>query len=684
MSPDPISPKKSHRNEPLERSVQRILKSDPYLNPYEKIFYRRLSKIAATEQRLTQGKMSLADFASGHEYFGLHFINDLCIFREWAPNATRIFLIGEMTDWQEKKEFGLTPVENGVWEMQLPAEVFQHGDLYRLRIHWSGGEGDRIPAYARRVVQDPETLIFNAQVWQPHSPYQWQCHDFRRSPGAPLIYEVHIGMAQEEGKIGSYREFTEKILARVVASGYNTLQIMAIQEHPYYGSFGYQISNFFAASSRFGTPEDLKALIDAAHIAGLTVLMDIIHSHAVSNEVEGLSRFDGTSYQYFHNGFRGRHELWDSRCFDYGKHQVLHFLLSNCRFWLDEYRLDGFRFDGITSMLYLHHGMNKAFTSYDDYFDDSVDEDALTYLALANRVIHSVRPDAITIAEDVSGMPGLAVPFEDGGYGFDFRFAMGVPDFWIKLIKEVADEYWPIDHLWHELTNRRADEKTINYAESHDQALVGDQSIIFRLIGADMYDHMQINSENLKVERGMALQKMIRLITLGTAGHGYLNFMGNEFGHPEWIDFPREDNNWSYHYARRQWHLVDDQNLKYHFLARFDRDMIDLAKTYRLLDDSQLSFLYEHSDDKVVGFERAGLWFTFNFHPAQSYTDYRFEVPPGKYRLLLTSDAAEYGGHNRLLANQEHLTICQKAAKGERNYLSLYLPTRTALVLLKF
>ena len=665
-------------NEQIHQALERLLQADSWLEPYKEIIQRRLLKTDETRQKLTGGKMSLADFASAHEYFGLHFANGQWVFREWAPNATAIFLIGDVTRWQEKDAFALNALDDGIWEIRLAADTFNHGDLYRLRIHWPGGMGDRIPAYARRVVQDPQSLIFNAQVWRPDSPYGWQSKNFQRPSEAPLIYEAHIGMAQEEGKVGSYQEFSANILPRVIASGYNTLQIMAIPEHPYYGSFGYQVSNFFAASSRFGTPEDLKALIDKTHSAGLAVIIDLIHSHAVSNEVESLSRFDGTLYQYFHDGPRGRHELWDSRCFDYGKHQVLHFLLSNCRFWLDEYHLDGFRFDGITSMLYRHHGFNKAFTSYDDYYGDSVDEEALTYLALANEVIHTVRPDALTIAEDVSGMPGLAVAAENGGYGFDFRFAMGIPDFWIKLIKETPDEHWPLDHMWHELTNRRSDEKTISYAESHDQALVGDQSIIFRLIGADMYDHMHINSQNIKVDRGLALQKMIRLITLASAGNGYLNFMGNEFGHPEWIDFPREGNSWSYHYARRQWHLVDDDNLKYQFLARFDRDMIALAKTHHLLDKADLRLIYVHSDNKIIIFKRADLLFAFNFHPQQSYTGYRFEAPSGTYRMLLNNDAVQYGGHGRLTEDQEHLTLPEH---GNSHYLSLYLPSRTAIVL---
>jgi 1,4-alpha-glucan branching enzyme len=662
--------------------LNRLLKIDAYLQPYADVIGQRLERIEKTADRLTLGKMSLADFAAGHEYFGLHFQNNEWVFREWAPNATAIYLVGEMTGWQQRREFSLEKGDEGVWEIRLSQEKLEHGTLYRLRIHWPGGEGDRIPAYARRVIQDPETKIFNAQVWQPPAPYRWKNTDWQRPDEPPFIYEVHIGMAQEEEKIGTYQEFTRSILPRILATGYNTLQLMAVQEHPYYGSFGYQVSNFFAASSRFGTPDDLKALIDTAHEAGLSVIMDIVHSHAVSNEVEGLSRFDGTLHQYFHGGPRGKHLAWDSRCFDYGKHQVLHFLLSNCRYWLDEFRFDGFRFDGITSMLYLHHGLERAFTSYDDYFDDSVDEDALTYLALANRLIHDIRPDALTVAEDISGMPGLASPLSKGGFGFDYRFAMGIPDYWIRLVKDTPDEAWPMGNLWNELTNRRSEERTISYSESHDQALVGDQSIIFRLIGADMYDGMHIDDTRLQVDRGIALHKLIRLITLATADSGYLNFMGNEFGHPEWIDFPREGNNWSYKYARRQWQLVDNVDLKYHLLAKFDRDMITLAKQYCLLDASMPHLLHEHSEDKIIAFERKGLIFVFNIHPDRSFSDYRFEAPAGMYKMALDSDAPLYGGHGRLDPDQIHFSLKIQEKDHLRQQISLYLPSRSAQILI--
>ncbi len=661
---------------------EKFYEKDPFLNSYRIDIERRISNIVKREAALTLGTKSLAGFACGHHYFGLHFLENKWVFREWAPGADSISLIGDVTGWEEKKEFTLKRInEEGIWEICLPAETLKHGDLYRLLIRWPGGEGDRIPSYATRVVQDSQTLIFNAQVWSPPVPYKWSCSNFTRQEEPPLIYEAHIGMAQEEAKTGTYREFADKTLPRIIASGYNTIQLMAIQEHPYYGSFGYQVSSFFAPSSRFGTPDDLKELIDRAHSAGLAVTMDLIHSHSVCNEVEGLSRFDGTLHQYFHYGPRGMHTAWNSRCFDYGKNQVLHFLLSNCQYWLEEYKFDGFRFDGVTSMLYLHHGLGKNFSCYDDYFNQAVDEDSLTYLALANKLIHEIRPDTLTIAEDISGMPGLAVSVSEGGFGFDYRFSMGIPDYWIRLVKDMYDEDWPTGTLWYELNSRREDEKSISYSESHDQALVGDQTLIFRMIGSDMYYHMSMHDKNYRVARGIALHKLIRLITLATAGNGYLNFIGNEFGHPEWIDFPRPGNNWSYNYARRQWHLVDDPSLKYHLLAKFDRDMLSLAKRFYLLNSPAPMLLYENTNDKIIAFRRAGLLFVFNFHPTRSFTDYCFDAPPGTYKMIFDSDATEYCGYGRLNPDQEHFTLSDKSKNSQRQFICLYLPTRTGIVL---
>lgn len=659
-----------------------LIKKDPWLMPYSEAINGRYEYALQKEKALTQGVGTLSDFATGYLYFGLHRTADGWVFREWAPNATQIYMIGSFNGWKEDPQYRLERIENGVWEIKLPRQALHHGDYFKLFMHWSGGSAERIPAWANRVVQDPETYIFSAQIWEPEDAYQFKNKNFIPNKDPLMIYECHIGMAQEEEKVGSYEEFRKNILPRIAADGYNAIQIMAVQEHPYYGSFGYHVSNFFAVSSRSGTPDDLKRLIDEAHALGIAVIMDIVHSHAVKNELEGLGRFDGSFDQYFLPGERREHPAWDSLCFDYGKNEVVHFLLSNCKFWMEEYKFDGFRFDGVTSMLYLSHGLGESFSGYADYYNGNQDGDAICYLTLANKLIHQVNPNAITIAEEMSGMPGLAVSVKDGGLGFDYRMAMGIPDYWIKLLKEKKDEEWNVTDMFWELTNRRADEKTISYAESHDQALVGDKTIIFRLIDKKMYWHMMRDDKDLDVDRGMALHKMIRLVTASTINGGYLNFMGNEFGHPEWIDFPREGNGWSYKYARRQWSLVDSKDLKYQYLGAFDKAMIRLLTAVSRFEETRIEPVWDSRGDQVLAFSRKNQLFVFNFNPDHSFSDYGLLVKKGKYKVVLDSDAGEFGGFDRIDKTIDYTTIPDPLYVSQgKEWLRLYLPARTAIVL---
>ncbi len=665
-----------------------ILKNDPWLAPYASAIEGRHQDVQRKLKELTAASGTLSDFANAHKYFGLHRTKEGWVFREWAPNASAITLIGDFSGWKTLPEFRLRRVGgglSGVWEGTFPADAIADGQLYKMLVEWPGGSGERIPAYANRVLQDPNTYIFSAQVHAPKRAFAWHDKGFEPDTAPLLIYECHIGMAEEKEGVGTYEEFRKNVLPRIEKDGYNAIQIMAIQEHPYYGSFGYHVSNFYAASSRFGTPEDLKRLIDDAHKRGIAVIMDIVHSHAVKNENEGIGRLDGSVDQYFHsNQSRREHPAWDSLCFDYGKDEVIHFLLSNCKYWLEEYHFDGFRFDGVTSMLYYDHGLGKAFGSYADYYDGGQDVDAIVYLTLANMLIHEVRPKAITIAEEMSGMPGLAIPFKDGGIGFDYRMAMGIPDYWIKTLKEKKDEDWHPTSIFWELTNRRADEKTISYVESHDQALVGDKTVIFRLIDSKMYWHMMVGDNDADVARGMALHKMIRLVTLSTINGGYLNFMGNEFGHPEWIDFPREGNGWSYKYARRQWDLVDRQDLQYRFLNAFDNAMVELVSHIHNFQSKSIQKLWEKDDDQILAFMRGEYIFVFNFNPFKSFSDYGILAPAGSYTTVLSSDNPAFGGFGNVDETVTHFTVpdplYEPAGLGR---LMLYLPARTAIVLRK-
>lgn len=672
-----------------------LVARDKYLEPFEEAIQGRHDHALWKINELTRNsEVSLSDFANGYQYFGLHQLKDGWVFREWAPHATDIFLVGDFNNWTESESYKCNRIAGtGNWELYLPLDAISHGNLYKMHVKWEGGSGERIPAWATRVVQDDITKIFSAQVWAPKEEYQWKDNRFcleeskKKRTFTPkkdplLIYECHIGMAQDAEKVGTYTEFKDNILPRIASAGYNAIQIMAIQEHPYYGSFGYHVSSFFAPSSRCGTPEELKELIDTAHQMGISVIMDIVHSHAVKNEVEGLGNIAGDPNQYFYSGERREHPAWDSLCFDYGKNEVIHFLLSNCKYWLTEFHFDGFRFDGVTSMLYYSHGLGETFTGYQDYFNGHQDDNAICYLTLANELIHQVYPKAITIAEEVSGMPGLAAKFKDGGYGFDYRLAMNIPDYWIRTIKEKKDEDWKPSSIFWEVKNRRADEKTISYCESHDQALVGDKTIIFRLIDADMYWHFKRGDETNLVHRGIALHKMIRLVTLGSINGGYLNFMGNEFGHPEWIDFPREGNGWSHKYARRQWNLVDNEDLDYHFLSDFDRAMIKVVKSEKHFNLTPVEEVWHNDGDQVLAFKRGKLLFVFNFSPTQSFADYGLLVEAGEYEVVLNTDAKDFGGNGLADDNVKHFTnydpLYEKVGKG---WLKLYIPARSAIVL---
>ncbi|MEL6559339.1 MAG: alpha amylase C-terminal domain-containing protein [Bacteroidota bacterium] len=661
--------------------VPDLIKNDPWLAPYEDQVRSRIERYENRLKALKKDYGGLKKFASAYQTLGFNYDKKRkgWTYREWAPGATGLALIGDFNNW-DSTSHQLERKDEDIWEVFIAGEI-QHGAKFKVRVTSEKGVQDRIPAYADYVTQNPETHDFTAEIYAPEKSFKWTDGKFKIGSERDnlYIYECHVGMAQEEEKVGTYREFAERILPRIAEAGYNAIQVMAIQEHPYYGSFGYHVSNFFAPSSRFGTPDDLKFMINKAHQLGLIVIMDLVHSHAVKNTAEGLNEFDGTDYQYFHAGPKGDHSAWDSKLFNYGKEEVLQFLLSNVKYWLDEYHVDGFRYDGVTSMLYTHHGDHVSFDHYDKYFND-LDWDVVLYLQLATTLAQEVKPGAIIIAEDMSGLPGLCRPVKEGGLGFDYRLAMGIPDYWIKLLKHKSDENWDIHELWGTLTNRRFGERTIAYAESHDQALVGDKTLAFWLMDKEMYFNMHVSSQHLVIDRGIALHKMIRLFTLTLGGEGYLNFIGNEFGHPEWVDFPREGNDWSYKYARRQWSLADSEELKYQYLLAFDKAMIQLGNQYELVSTLPAKQMNMDNDNHVIIFERNNLIFIFNFHPQNSIPDYRFKVEhAGQYKIILNSDHTNFGGFARV---DDEMSYPAVTLFGE-HFLSVYVPSRTCMILEK-
>lgn len=683
-----IAKEKMNTEQKEIKPVEALIDLDPWLGPYREPLQKRYDLYANWYQKIQDSEGGLDQFTKSYLKFGINVTPEGITYREWAPNAKEAHFFGDFNNWN-RTSHKMNRNDFGVFDIFLPRNAdgslpIPHGSKVKILLTLQDGtQIDRIPAWIRRVTQNLEVSPnYEGIFWHPTETYHFK-NPKPAKPESLRIYESHVGIASWEGKVNTYKNFTQNVLPRIKDLGYNTVQLMAIMEHPYYASFGYQVTSFFAASSRYGPPEDLMELIDTAHGMGIIVLLDVVHSHACNNVVDGINQFDGTDHQYFHEGGRGRHSLWNSRLFNYGNYETLRFLLSNLRFWLDEYQFDGFRFDGVTSMMYHHHGIGTGFSgNYGEYFGPNADLEAIVYLMLANKMVHSYYPNAITIAEDVSGMPTLCRPVNEGGVGFDYRLAMAIPDMWIKILKETKDDDWNVSDICWTLTNRRYKEKTIAYAESHDQALVGDKTLAFWLMDKEMYDFMsELTPRTPIIDRGIALHKMIRLLTHALGGEGYLNFIGNEFGHPEWLDFPRQGNGNSFHYARRQFNLVDDELLRYKFLNNFDRAMQHLEGKYGWLASPQAYISLKNEQDKVIVFERGNLLFIFNFHPTKSFTDYRvgtsWNTP---HHIVLNSDNVKFGGYDRIDESTVHFPT-DFPWNNRANFIQVYIPCRTCIVL---
>lgn len=669
----------------MSEKVLPMISNDGWLAPVADVVNRRHDDFQRRFHEIESSCGSLSEYANSYLYFGLNYDKERkgWMFREWLPNAKDVYICGDFNNWQSTS-LRLTRNNDGVWEIFLSDKKeganIVHESLYKIVVHSDNGYQERIPSHATYMHENPINHNYSACVWKPVKAFKWADKRFKiEKLGSPVIYEAHVGMAQEQARIGSFKKFTRDIIPRIKDLGYNTIQLMAVAEHPYYGSFGYHVSNFFAPSCRFGTPDDLKELVNEAHKAGIAVVMDLVHSHFVKNTNEGLNELDGTDL-YSRSGEAGNQPYWDSKNFDYSKPEVEHFLLSNLKYWIEEFHFDGFRFDGVTSMLYKHFGYTD-FGSYDSFFGDQVNEDSIRYLTLANKLVHELKPGAITISEDVSGMPGMTVPLESGGIGFDYRLGMNIPDYWVDLLENVKDEDWDLWQMWEQMSNRLPWIKTIAYAESHDQSMVGDKTIAFRLMDKEMYYHMCCDHKSVIIDRGIAVHKLIRLFTISTGGHGYLNFIGNEFGHPEWIDFPREGNGFSFDKARRQWSLVDDEMLRYKFLNAFDKAMLKLIKEYNILDVEYGYILNMDISNKTMVYQKGDLIFILNWHPNNSIADYRISMPEsGTYKLVMSSDDKEFGGFGRVAKNGRYFTYAERDG---RNYLRVYNTNRSALVLQK-
>ncbi|KAK7287576.1 hypothetical protein RIF29_00857 [Crotalaria pallida] len=554
-----------------------------------------------------------------------------------------------------------------------------HGSKYRVYFNTPNGPLERVPAWATYVQPAVDGTQAYAIHWEPppEHVYKWK-NTSPKVPKSLRIYEAHVGISGSEPKISSFNEFTDKVLPHIMETGYNAIQLIGVVEHKDYFTVGYRVTNFYAVSSRYGTPDDFKRLVDEAHGLGLLVFLEIVHSYAAADENVGLSMFDGSNDCYFHSGKRGQHKFWGTRMFKYGDPDVLHFLLSNLNWWIVEYQVDGFQFHSLSSMIYTHNGFASFTGDLEEYCNQYVDKDALLYLILANEILHALYPNIITIAEDATFYPGLCEPTSQGGLGFDYYVNLSVSEMWSTFLESVPDNEWSMTKIVNTLVSDRAyADKMLMYAENHNQSISGRRSFAEILFG-EIDEHSHHYKESLV--RGSSLHKMIRLITLTIGGRAYLNFMGNEFGHPKRVEFPTSSNNFSYSLANRQWDLLAKEGLN-RDLFSFDKDMMKLDENARVLS-RRFPYLHHVNDSSmVISYIRGPLLFIFNFHPTDSYDNYSIGVEEaGEYQVILNTDEIKYGGQGCLKEDQYFQKTVSKRVDGLRNSLEVPLPSRTAQV----
>ena len=671
-------------------SSYEIINQDHSLKPFELEIKERMELYKEKLNEIKNKEKSLENIAKSYKSMGINLMpNGDIKYREYAPGAKGISLFGEFNNWN-KEQFWAKKDKFGFWELIIPNEngapKIQHGQIVKVNVVLEDGNWmERNPIWSHYLIQNKESIILENIFWNPEIKYKWKYPQKHiKKPESLRIYEVHIGLSSFDPKINSYKEFADTILPRVKKTGYTAIQFMAIMEHAEYASFGYHVNYLFAISSRFGTPEEFMYLIDKCHENGLFVIMDIIHSHASPNVNDGFNYWDGTDHLYFHGGNLGNHVQWNSKLYNYSSYETLRLLLSNCAYYIKEYRIDGFRFDCVTSMLYSHHGIDYNFTgNYKEYFNEFFNLESSVYLMLANSLIHKLNPEAITIAEDFSGTPGLCRPVEEGGLGFDYKLNMKICDKWKQYLLYKKDEEWNIEDIIYTLKNRRYKEKNISYCESHDQSFVGNCSLSSLLFSSERFWNMSNNSpETPVIGRGISLHKMIRLLTFALGGEGYLSFMGNEFGCPDSLDFPKKENRFSYSHSRRRWDLCDNKDLRYRFLYKWEIIMNILEEIFHFIESEEEYISTKHEDDKVIVFEKGVLLFIFNFHPVKDFQDYQIGTKWGTpHKIILDSDEKRFMGKGRLNHTSSYSTV-KKSFKNRPYNMKLDMPSRTCMILI--
>ena len=588
-------------------------------------------------------------------------------FATWAPNAVRVSVVGDFNHWDGRVHPLRSLGSSGVWEIFLP--VASLGDRYKFEILTRYGEvllkadpygfAFEVPPQSASIVATPD--------------HEWQDEDWMRAResrgswfSAPMsIYEVHLGswarIPEEGNRPLSYRELADRLIPYVTEMGFTHIELLPVMEHPFSGSWGYQVTGFYAPTSRFGTPSDFKAFVDACHRAGIGVILDWVPGH-FPKDAHGLARFDGTSLYEHADPRQGEHRDWGTLVFNYGRNEVRNFLLANALFWLHEYHVDGLRVDAVASMIYLDYSRQDG-AWIPNRFGGRENLEAIDFLRQMNTLTHGEQPGSMTIAEESTAFPSVSRPAYLGGLGFTYKWNMGWMNDILEYVKrDPVYRRWDHTHLTFSLLYAFTENFILPF--SHDEVVHGKGSIFQKAPGDDW-------------QKAATLRALYGFMYAHPGKQ--LMFMGCEFG---------QRREWNHDHSL-DWHLLDQP-----LHAGLHRFVKDLNRTYLAeralheVDFDPQGFQWidcndnENSVVSLIRRSRDGqelIVALFNFTPVPR-DGYRIGVPtPGAYAELLNSDGAAYGGSNQ--GNAGVVFTEPIAAHGHAQSLRLNLPPLGFLLL---
>lgn len=586
-------------------------------------------------------------------------------FAVWAPNARRVSVIGDFNRWDGR----LFPMRqmgsSGIWEIFVPE--IGPGTVYKYEIKTAKGEL-RIKtdpyAFAMELRPGTASIVWKLEAYEWHDDAWMTTRSERNLRQEPMaIYEVHLGswmrVAEEENRWLTYRELAPRLVEHAKKFGFTHVEIMPVAEHPFDGSWGYQVTGYYAPTSRFGNPDDFKYFVDACHQHGIGVIMDWVPAHFPKDDYS-LRLFDGTALYEHVDPREGEHAEWGTLIFNFGRHEVRNFLMANALFWLDKYHIDGLRVDAVASMLYLDYGRQDG-EWIPNRYGGNENLEAIEFFRELNKAVYGLFPGCFTIAEESTAWTGVTSPAHLGGLGFGFKWDMGwMHDTLLYFSKDPVHRKYHHNNLTFSMMYAYSENFVLPF--SHDEVVYGKGSLLRKMPGDDWQKFANLR---------------LLLAYMYTHPGKKLLFMGSEFA--QWDEW--------YHEKGLDWHLQSDSMHK-----AFQQFMMDLGRLYLEhsalweLDPSPEGFSWidcNDSEGSVISYVRYGrenhLVCVFNFTPVPRQS-YRVGVPgQGSYRERINSDSVYYGGSD--LGNEGYIEVEKIPSHGFSQSISPALPPLACLIL---